>query len=61
MKIETKIGLIDIKDLEVTDEITLEDNARIFKTSWICDGILVRQDVNVNILRGISLTAKQEQ
>lgn len=54
MKVHTIKGLIDSEDLRIVDEILLEDNARVFTTTWYLEDELVRRDVNVNILRGLS-------
>ena len=61
MKVQTIKGLIDIQELDVKDVVMIEDNARIVATEWRHDGELVRRDVNVNILRGLDLTSKQEK
>lgn len=61
MKIQTKNGLIDIDELTVKDIITVETNARVTATEWYHGDELVRRDVNVNILRGLSLDGEQEQ
>ena len=60
MKVQTIKGLIDINELKAEDFVMVEDNARIVATEWRHDGELVRRDVNVNILRGLELTSKQE-
>jgi len=60
MKVWTTKGEIDRDELVVTDEITEEDNARVFATSWHHNGELVRRDVNVNILRGLELKGEQQ-
>lgn len=58
--VQTTQGLIEKQKLEVKDVVSNEDNARITATEWFLDGVLVRRDVNVNILNGIGLTGIQE-
>ena len=60
MKIQTRKGLIERSDLTIKDIITDEDNARVFATEWYLGDELVRRDVNVNILRGLSLEGEQQ-
>ncbi len=60
MDVQTTKGLID-RDLLVTkDIVTEESNARITATEWYFEGELVRRDVNINMLSGLSLFNKQE-
>ena len=61
MNISTTKGLIDIDQLEIVDNITLEDNARICSTEWYLEGELVRRDCNINVLRGLSLVSEATQ
>lgn len=58
-KVQTTKGLIDINKLEVVDVISTVDNARVIATEWRLNEELVRRDVNVNVLRGISATGEQ--
>ena len=58
-QIHTKLGLIDIDRLIVNDIITLENDARVTATEWFLEDELVRRDVNVNILKGLSLNGEQ--
>jgi len=60
MHIQTTKGDIDIDLLEVTDIVTLEDNARVIATEWCLDGECVRRDVTVSILRGHILSGEQQ-
>jgi hypothetical protein len=53
MQVQTANGLIDFNQLDITDTVVVEDNARITATEWRHGGELVRRDVNVNILRGV--------
>lgn len=57
--IYTTKGLVPASELEVKDIVTLEENARVTATEWRKSGELVRRDVNVNILRGLSSAAEQ--
>jgi len=59
--IHTKDGLISSADLEVKDIIEWHDNARVTATEWRRNGEIVRRDVNVNILRGLTMGADQAQ
>jgi hypothetical protein len=59
MLVYTKLGLIERARLEVKDIVVEEDNARVTATEWYLDGELVRRDVNVNILRGLSVLGDQ--
>lgn len=57
----TTKGLVDRERLEVKDIVSEEENARVTATEWYLDGVLVRRDVNVNILRGLEIAAEQKQ
>lgn len=57
--IQTKDGLIDRSELIVKDIISEEDNARVTATEWYKGTELVRRDVHVNVLRGLSLDGEQ--
>lgn len=59
MLIYTTLGLIPREELEVTDVIDWQDNARVTATEWRKDGEIVRRDVHVNILRGQSAAGEQ--
>ena len=59
MKIQTKIGFIERSELSVTDEIQENDNDRATITTWVYKGDIVRQDVNINILRSLSISGEQ--
>ena len=61
MQIQTIKGLIDRSELEVKDVVVEEDNARITATEWYLLGELVRRDVNVNVLRGLSFQGDQSE
>ncbi len=56
----TKKGLIPRDQLEVKDIVIEEENARVFATEWYHGNELVRRDVNVNILSGVSLEGAQQ-
>jgi len=56
--VSTEIGLIDKSRLQVTDMITVEDNARVTATEWRLEGKMVRRDVWVNALRGLEMNGK---
>lgn len=58
--IYTTHGLVPRAELEVHDVVSWEPNARVTATEWRRNGELVRRDVNVNILRGLSIGAEQE-
>jgi len=60
MLIHTTKGLIERSELAVKDIIDEQENARVTATEWYLGDELVRRDVNVNILRGLSLGAEQE-
>jgi len=51
MKVQTAKGLIERAELEVVDEISEVDNARITVTIWRLKGEMVRRDVHMNVLR----------
>lgn len=53
--VSTQNGLIDKSRLQVTDVITVEENARVVATEWRLAGEIVRRDVWVNSLRGLEL------
>lgn len=61
MNIQTTKGILDTKDLEVKDVISMEEGSRIIATEWFFNKELVRRDVNVNILIGLSLDGEQSQ
>lgn len=61
MLVHTTEGLIEREKLEAKDIITEEDNARVIATEWFLGEKLVRRDVHVSILRGLSLTGEQSQ
>ena len=57
--IYTKVGFVPLASLVVNDVVTYEDNARVTATEWRLNDELVRRDVNVNILRGLSMDGQQ--
>lgn len=59
MKIQTTKGLVERSELAVKDIITEEDNARVTCTEWFLGDEIVRRDVNVNVLRGLSFEGDQ--
>lgn len=60
VKVQTINGLVDRSELQATDIISEEENARVTATEWHHNGELVRRDVNVNILRGLDIASEQE-
>lgn len=60
MLVTTAKGLIERDQLTVKDIVSDEQNARVTATEWYLGEELVRRDVNVNMLRGLSLGAEQE-
>lgn len=60
MLVHTTKGLVERDQLQAKDIITEADNARVTATEWYLGAELVRRDVHVNILRGLSLGAEQE-
>lgn len=60
MKVYTIKGIVDRDLLEVKDIVFEEENARVTATEWYLDNELVRRDVHVNMLVGVSLTGEQE-
>jgi hypothetical protein len=60
MKIQTKLGILEMDDLRIKDIITEKDNARTIATEWSTkDDVIVRRDVAVSILVGLDLKAEQ--
>ena len=59
MLVHTTHGLIERDQLSTKDIVTEEDNARVIATEWYLGDELVRRDVNVNILRGLSVVGDQ--
>lgn len=59
MKVSTNKGLIDLADLVVNDVVTYEQNARVTSTEWMFNNELVRRDLNINMLTGLSLGAEE--
>ena len=59
MLVHTTKGLIERDQLTTKEVVTEEDNARVTATEWYLGEELVRRDVNVNVLRGISLFGEQ--
>lgn len=60
MQVYTTKGLVERDQLSVKDVFEEHDNARVHATEWFLGDELVRRDVNVNILRGLSLAGEQE-
>lgn len=58
--VKTIKGLLDSGSLTVKDTHTIENDVRVTKTEWFLGEELVRQDCNLNILCGQSLTGEQE-
>ena len=61
MLVYTTQGLIEADQLQVTDVVTMEDNARVIATEWRLGDELVRRDVWVSVLRQQDLTAAAGQ
>jgi hypothetical protein len=61
MLVQTIKGLIPRDQLEVTDIITEGENDRAIATEWRHDGELVRRDVAVSIMCGLSLSGEQAE
>lgn len=61
MLVQTIKGLVERDLLEVTDIITEGDNDRAIATEWRLEGELVRRDVAVSILCGLSLSGDQAE
>lgn len=59
MLVLTKNGLIERDQLVVKDVVEDHDNARVTATEWYLGDELVRRDVHVNILRGLSVAGEQ--
>jgi len=57
--IKTTEGLLEVESLTVKDIINMEDNARVTATEWYLGEKLVRRDVHVNILNGLSFKGEQ--
>ena len=50
--VQTNAGMIPRERLVVEDLIHETDDARVIQTSWKLDGVEVRRDATVSILRG---------
>lgn len=55
MKVMTTAGLVELDQLHVTDVVEVGDNHRKIATEFRLDGELVRRDVAVSMLRGLSM------
>lgn len=55
----TTKGLVDRSALTVKDIVSDESNARVTATEWYLGDEMVRRDVSVNILAGLSMTGDQ--
>ena len=53
----TTDGLVPLVELEVHDITEMQANCRVTATEWSRNGKVVRRDVHVNVLRGLSLSA----
>lgn len=60
-KVHTTKGLVERDRLKVKDIVKEDDNSRAIATEWYLDGEMVRRDVTVSILRGLSLTGEQAE
>jgi hypothetical protein len=56
--VATAAGLIDRARLVVTDHVFDEPGVRTIATEWRLDGVLVRRDVWVSVLKGEAMTGK---
>lgn len=59
MLVSTKNGLMEREQLTVKDIVSDEQNARVTVTEWYHGDELVRRDVHVNILTGLSISGEQ--
>jgi hypothetical protein len=57
--VHTTKGMIERSLLTAVDIVSEEDNSRTVATEWHLDGELVRRDVAVSILRGVSFSGEQ--
>lgn len=55
--VHTTDGLVPLSELEVRDVTEVHPNARVTATEWTRSGKVVRRDVHVNMLRGVSITS----
>ena len=59
MLVFTTKGELPIESLAVTDLVEYHDNARVVATEWRLDGEIVRRDVTVSVLHGMSLNSEK--
>jgi hypothetical protein len=59
MLVHTTKGAIDHTELRVEDEVSLEGDCRVTKTTWFLGDELVRRDVWASILCPHELAGKQ--
>jgi hypothetical protein len=57
--IETSQGMIERERLTVHDIVEEGDNHRSIATEWRLDGVLVRRDAHVMILRTVAMSGEQ--
>lgn len=55
----TKVGLLPYEDLEITDIVTEEDNARVIATEYKYKGEIVKREAWVCLLRPLNLFASE--
>ncbi len=55
--VSTTDGFVPLHELEVRDITEVHPNARVTATEWTRNGKVVRRDVHVNMLRGVSITS----
>ncbi len=60
MLVQTTKGIVDRSLLMVEDIVTEAETTRTIATEWRLNGELVRRDVHIMILVGVSLTGEQE-
>ena len=59
-KVHTVLGLVERDQLTVKDVISEDNSSRVIATEWYLGEQLVRRDVNVNVLVGISFEGQTE-
>jgi hypothetical protein len=59
MLVYTTKGLVEADQLQVTDVVTMEDNARVIATEWRMGEEVVRKDVWVSVLRQHDMSSEQ--
>lgn len=60
MQVHTTKGLVEREKLVARDIVEEHDNARVVATEWYMGDEMVRRDVHVSVLRGLTLGSQQE-